>query len=194
MIRRRTAPILFGVAQSKQAPNLLAATYCNRLSRVTRGAAHPSGKKATRDLSPSGTQAGRQENAKTDRTRRSWLAAEESSLERGSEARKRLGGRLYELLECCSAFTDWILGTSEAPRELFELNEERLCSRGPRRGLEIWRASSFQDLKSLAAMGGWMRIEMNLIKHNYERPGLGASRVGEGPIQAKEGPSTDNSL
>ncbi|KAF1791753.1 hypothetical protein GQ600_3930 [Phytophthora cactorum] len=21
-------------------------------------------------------------------------------------------------------------------------------------------------------MGGWMRIEMNLIKHNYERPGL----------------------
>ncbi|KAG2762583.1 hypothetical protein PC129_g13008 [Phytophthora cactorum] len=43
-------------------------------------------------------------------------------------------------------------------------------------------------------MGGWMRIEMNLIKHNYERPGLGASRVGEGPIQAKEGPSTDNSL
>ncbi|KAF1787232.1 hypothetical protein GQ600_25072 [Phytophthora cactorum] len=39
---------------------------------------------------------------------------------------------------------------------------------------EIWRASSFQDLKSLAAMGGWMRIEMKraLIKHNYERPGL----------------------
>ncbi|KAG3111402.1 hypothetical protein PI125_g9144 [Phytophthora idaei] len=80
MIRRRTAPILFGVAQSKQAPNLLAATYCNRLSRGTCGAAHPSGKKATRDLSPSGTQAGRQENAKTDRTRRSWLAAENQAL------------------------------------------------------------------------------------------------------------------
>ncbi|KAF1785549.1 hypothetical protein GQ600_23822 [Phytophthora cactorum] len=25
---------------------------------------------------------------------------------------------------------------------------------------EFWRASSFQDLKSLAAMGDWMRIEM----------------------------------